>query len=36
VYQSWSLLAEYDPDYEEHAEWLKENSVRLIFSDSDL
>jgi hypothetical protein len=32
----WSLVAEHDPDYEEHAEWLEEHSVRLIFSDDDL
>jgi len=32
----WSLVAEYDPDYESHAEWLTENSARLIFSKDDL
>ncbi len=32
----WALVAEHDPDYEDHAEWLERNSVRLIFSDSDL
>ncbi|WP_254767567.1 M48 family metallopeptidase [Salinilacihabitans rarus] len=32
----WSLVAEYDPKYESHAEWLQENSARLIFSDDDL
>jgi len=32
----WSLVAEYDPEYEEHAEWLSENSSRLIFTPDDL
>ncbi|MFC7113840.1 M48 family metallopeptidase [Natronoarchaeum sp. GCM10025703] len=32
----WSLVAEYDPEYESHAEWLAENSTRLIFSKEDL
>lgn len=32
----WSLVSEYDPDYELHAGWLEENSTRLIFSDDDL
>ncbi|WP_254530437.1 M48 metallopeptidase family protein [Natrinema gelatinilyticum] len=32
----WSLVAEYDPNYEEHAAWSDENSTRLIFSDDDL
>ncbi|WP_225334804.1 M48 family metallopeptidase [Halomicrobium urmianum] len=32
----WSLVAEYDPEYESHAEWLVENSARLIFSKDDL
>jgi predicted metal-dependent hydrolase len=32
----WSLVAEHDPDYEEHARWLEDNSARLIFSDDDL
>lgn len=32
----WSLVAEYDPDYESHAEWLQKNSARLIFCEDDL
>lgn len=32
----WSLVAEYDPDYESHSEWLAENSARLIFSKEDM
>lgn len=32
----WSLVREYDPDYENHARWLEENSVQLIFSEEDL
>jgi predicted metal-dependent hydrolase len=32
----WSLVADYDPDYEEHARWLEENSTELIFSEEDL
>jgi predicted metal-dependent hydrolase len=32
----WSLVAEHDPDYEAHAEWLETNSTQLIFSEADL
>ncbi|ACV10289.1 protein of unknown function DUF45 [Halorhabdus utahensis DSM 12940] len=32
----WSLVAEHDPRYEEHAEWLEEHSARLVFSREDL
>jgi predicted metal-dependent hydrolase len=32
----WSLVAEYDPEYEDHAQWLEENSTQLIFSEDDL
>jgi predicted metal-dependent hydrolase len=32
----WSLVAEHDPDYERHAQWLEEHSTRLIFSKEDL
>nr|WP_254530054.1 SprT family zinc-dependent metalloprotease [Natrinema gelatinilyticum] len=32
----WSLVADHDPKYEEHAEWLEENSVKLIFTHDDL
>lgn len=32
----WSLVAEYDPEYEAHSDWLTENSSRLVFSEDDL
>lgn len=32
----WSLVAEHDPDYQEHAERLEEHSTRLIFSEEDI
>jgi predicted metal-dependent hydrolase len=32
----WSLVAEFDPEYESHAEWLQRNSARLIFTEEDL
>jgi len=32
----WSLVAEYDSNYEAHARWLEEHSVQLIFSERDL
>lgn len=32
----WSLVAEHDPEYQEHSRWLEENSTRLIFSEEDL
>lgn len=32
----WDLVAEYDPDYPQHAQWLDENSTQLIFSKDDL
>lgn len=32
----WSLVAEHDANYTEHARWLNENSTRLIFSRRDL
>jgi predicted metal-dependent hydrolase len=32
----WSLVAEYDPKYEDHAQWLEEHSSELIFSEGDL
>ena len=32
----WSLVAEHDPDYEEHSRWLEQNSTQLIFSREDL
>jgi predicted metal-dependent hydrolase len=32
----WQLVRQYNPDYEQHVEWLEENSVRLIFIEEDL
>jgi predicted metal-dependent hydrolase len=32
----WSLVAEHDPEYEAHSQWLEENSTQLIFSEDDL
>lgn len=32
----WSLVAEFDPEYKEKAEWLEQNSAKLIFSEEDL
>lgn len=32
----WNLVAEHDPAYQEHAQWLEENSTRLIFTEEDL
>jgi predicted metal-dependent hydrolase len=32
----WDFVAEYDPDYVEHAKWLDQNSTQLIFSKADL
>ncbi|SNR42515.1 hypothetical protein SAMN06266787_1022 [Halorubrum ezzemoulense] len=32
----WSLVAEYDSEYEKHAYWLDANSTQLVFSESDL
>jgi len=32
----WDFVAEHDPDYVEHAKWLKQNSSQLIFSKADL
>jgi predicted metal-dependent hydrolase len=32
----WSLVAEFDPEYEAHSEWLSENSSRLVFTEDDL
>ncbi|MCQ4334311.1 M48 family metallopeptidase [Natronomonas sp. F2-12] len=32
----WSLVAEYDPEYEAHSRWLEEHSTELIFSEDDL
>jgi len=32
----WSLVAEHDPEYEVHAQWLEENGTQLVFSREDL
>jgi predicted metal-dependent hydrolase len=32
----WQLVGEHVPNYKEKAEWLEQNSVRLIFSEDDL
>lgn len=32
----WSIVAENDPEYEGHAQWLEEHSTELIFSEEDL
>jgi predicted metal-dependent hydrolase len=32
----WSLVAEHDPEYKVHSQWLEENSAQLIFSEDDL
>lgn len=32
----WRIVKDYIPDYKEKAEWLEENSSRLIFSEEDL
>ncbi len=32
----WSLVAKYDSDYREHANWLDKNSTKMIFTEQDL
>jgi len=32
----WRIIEEHDPEFERHVEWLKENGVRLIFTEEDL
>lgn len=32
----WSIVQQFDPKYEAHAEWLTENSSQLIFTKEDL
>ena len=32
----WAAVAERDPDYERHREWLADNGERLLFSEADL
>jgi predicted metal-dependent hydrolase len=31
----WSLVADFDPQYETHARWLKTNGTELVFSNED-
>lgn len=32
----WQLVRQYNPDYKQHLDWLKNNGVRLIFTEEDL
>jgi len=32
----WQIVGEHDSDYESHAQWLRQNSTRLVFSEDDL
>ena len=32
----WALVAEYDPEYKAHAQWLNDHSTQLIFSSEDI
>ena len=32
----WNIVRQHDPKYEEHVDWLTENSARLIFTEDDL
>ena len=32
----WSIVGEHDSEYQDHAEWLEENSTQLVFSADDL
>lgn len=32
----WDLVSQYDPAYQKHAEWLKKNSAKLVYSEDDL
>ena len=32
----WNIVYHQDPEYEEHVEWLTENSAQLIFTEDDL
>lgn len=32
----WAVVAEYDPEYETHRQWLDDHAVELIFDESDL
>jgi predicted metal-dependent hydrolase len=32
----WDFVAEHDPDYRDHAEWIERNSTSLIFTEEDI
>lgn len=32
----WNFVANFDPEYREHAEWLSENGTELVFSANDI
>ena len=32
----WSVVAEHDPEYEGHAEWLRNRGIQLVFSEDDI
>ncbi|WP_435078131.1 M48 family metallopeptidase [Halococcus sp. AFM35] len=32
----WTLVAEYDPEYRAHAQWLNDHSTQLVFSRKDI
>lgn len=32
----WLFVAEHDPEYKNHAQWLQQNSTQLVFSEADL
>jgi predicted metal-dependent hydrolase len=32
----WQLVGEHIPDYKEKAEWLEQNSAKLVFSKEDV
>jgi hypothetical protein len=32
----WSLVAQHDPEHEEHSRWLEMNGTQLIFSEEDI
>lgn len=34
--QFWGVVAEYDPEYATHRQWLDDHAVELIFDESDL
>jgi len=32
----WTLVAEHDPEYKSHAQWLEQNGTSLVFSNDDV